>query len=59
MPNLLCDCSDAHILFKGTITITGAGAALAARKADERDKKVILKNYVAFTNCIPEIILHI
>ena len=27
----LCDCSDAYILVKGTITITGAGADAAAR----------------------------
>ena len=33
----LCDCSDAYILVKGTITITGAGADAAARQADERD----------------------
>ena len=34
----LCDYSDAYILVKGTITITGAGADAAARQADERDK---------------------
>ena len=30
----LCDYSDAYILVKGTITITGAGADAAARQAD-------------------------
>ena len=33
----LCDYSDAYILFKGKITITGADDA-AARQADDRDK---------------------
>ena len=35
----LWDCSDAHILLKGIITTTRAGADVAAWKADERDKK--------------------
>ena len=39
----LCDYSDAYILAKGTITITGAGADTAARQADERDKEWHLK----------------
>ena len=51
----LCDYSDAYILVKGTITITGAGADAAARKADERDKGVAFKNGAPFTNCISEI----
>ena len=34
----LCDCSDAYILVKGKITITGSGADVAARQTDERDK---------------------
>ena len=51
----LCDYSDAYILVKGTITITGAGADAAARQADERDKGVVLKNCAPFTNCISEI----
>ena len=38
----LSDYSDAHILVKGRITITGAGADAAARQADERDKGVVL-----------------
>ena len=33
----LCDYSDAYILVKGEIAITGAGADAAARQADERD----------------------
>ena len=51
----LCDYSDAYILVKGTITITGAGADAAARQADERDKGVAFKNCASFTNCISEI----
>ena len=35
----ICDYSDAYILVKGTITITGAGADVAARQADERYKR--------------------
>ena len=47
--------SDAYILVKGRITITGAGAGAAARQADERDKGVIFKNCVPFINCKTEI----
>ena len=43
----LCDYSDAYILVRGEITITGAGADARARQADERDKGV------AFRNCAP------
>ena len=47
----LCDYSDAYILFKGKITITGAGANAADRQADERDKGVAFKNCAPFTAC--------
>ena len=50
----LCDYSDAYVLVKGTITITGAGAD-AARQADERDKGVVFKSCPPFTNCISKI----
>ena len=46
----LCDYSDAYILLKGKITITGAGADLAARQTDERDKGVAFKNCAPFTS---------
>ena len=49
------DYSDAYILVKGRITITGAGADAAARRADERDKGAAFKNCAPFTNCISEI----
>ena len=51
----LCDYSDAYILVKGKITITGAGDNAAARQTDERDKGVVFKNCAPFTNCISEI----
>ena len=34
----LCDCSDTYILVKEAIKITGAGAGVATRNADERNK---------------------
>ena len=51
----LCDYADAYILANGRITITGAEADAAARKADERDKGVIFKNCAAFVECISRI----
>ena len=51
----LCDYSDACILVKERITITGAGDDAAARQADERDKGVALKNCAPFINCISQI----
>ena len=51
----LCDYSDAYILVKGKITITGTGDDAAVRQSDERDKDVASKNCAPFTNCISEI----
>ena len=51
----LCDYADAYILVKGTITITGAGNDDAAKRLDERNKGVILKNCAPFTKCISRI----
>ena len=48
----LCDYSDAYILVKGTITITGAGDNAATRRTDEINKGVIFKNCAASTKCI-------
>ena len=45
----LCDYSNAYILVKGKITITGAGDNAAARQADKRDRNVAFKNYAPFT----------
>ena len=50
-----CDYSDAYILLIGTIMITGAGADDAAKRLDERNKRVISKNCAPFTDCISEI----
>ena len=51
----LCDYSDACILVKGKITITGRGADVEARQANEIDKGVAFKICALFTNCISEI----
>ena len=51
----LCDYSDAYILFKGRVTITVVGDDPAARKVDERNKRVIFKNFDPFVNCKIEI----
>ena len=51
----LYDYTDAYILVKGTITITGAGDDAAARRADERNKSLIFKNCASFTKCISKI----
>ena len=46
----LCNYGNAYILFKGTTTITGAGADAAARQGDERNKQVIFKICTPFTD---------
>ena len=51
----LCDYSDAYILVKGTVTITRVGDDAAGRQADERNKGVIFKACVSFSNCRSEI----
>ena len=51
----LCDYSDAYILVKGTIIITGAGDDDAEKRLDERNKSVIFKNSPPFTKCISRI----
>ena len=43
------------MLFSGIITITGAAADDTAKWLDERNNRVILKNYTPFTGCISEI----
>ena len=51
----LCDYADAYALVKGTITITEAENDAAARRADERIRRVIFKNCAPFTKCISKI----
>ena len=48
----LCDCSDAYILVKGTITFSNTGTAV---ELNNGNVKVIFKNCGPFTNCISEI----
>ena len=48
----LCDYSDAYILAKETITISGD---VAARQGDEKNKGVIFKNCAPFTKSISRI----
>ena len=51
----LCDNSGAYLLVSKTITIVWAGADDAAKRVDGREKGVIFKNCVPFTDCISEI----
>ena len=51
----LCDYSNAYILVKERITITGAGDDAAARKVDEKNKGVLFKICAPYTNCKSEI----
>ena len=51
----LCDYADAYVLVKDRITITGAGADDATRRADEKDKGVTFKNCAPFTKCMSRI----
>ena len=51
----LWDYSDTNILVKRRIAITGEGNNVGARQPDERDKRVMFKNWTPFTNCISKI----
>ena len=51
----LWDYSDAYILVKGVITVTGAKDDAAARQANERSKDVVFKKRALFINCKSEI----
>ena len=51
----LCDYTDAYILVKVTIKISGAADHAAAIRADERNKGVIFKNCAPFTKWISKI----
>ena len=52
LKSILCDYSDAYILFKGNITVNNTAGAGAA--ANNTNKKVIFKNYTPFADCISE-----
>ena len=49
----LCECADAYILVKGTITVADTSSADAS--PNKTNKKVLFKNCAPFTNCICEI----
>ena len=53
--SILYDYTDAYILVRRTITITGAGDDAAARQADERNKGVIFKSCAPFSKFISRI----
>ena len=48
----LCDCSDAYIVAKGTITIPNTGKVASP---NNRNKEVVFGNCAQFTNCVNEI----
>ena len=52
----LCDYSDAHILVKGTVTVTAPGVNNGANNIrDKRNRPLILKNNAPFVSCITRI----
>ena len=51
----LYDYGDAYILVSGTVTITGAGADAASKRANQRNRGVIFKNCEPFTECMSTI----
>ena len=55
LKSILCGYSDAYILVRGTIEVTGAGADHAAKRLDKRNKGVIIKNRVPLTDYISKI----
>ena len=51
----LCNYSGECIHFSGNITIIVTGAVDVAKQAGVRNKGIIFKNFVPFTDCISEI----
>ena len=47
----LFDYSDTYKLVSGTIIIIGAGGDDAVKRAGEKDKEALLKNFTPFTDC--------
>ena len=47
-------CKWTYILVSWTMTITGAGNDTAVRRLDERNKGVVFKSCLPFTDCISE-----
>ena len=52
LKSILCDYSDAYILFKGNITVNNTAGAGAA--ANNTNKRVIFKNCTPFAECKSE-----
>ena len=50
----LCDHSDGWAFVKRTIAIIGARKDVAGIQSDERNKQVIFKNCLPFTDCTSE-----
>ena len=50
----LCDYRDLNILAQRTVTITGDGSEDAAKRADERNEELTLKNSAPFRKCITQ-----
>ena len=50
----LYDLSDAEILVRVAITITGDQTDATAIQTDERNKEVIFKNFAPFRECITD-----
>ena len=55
LKSILCDCSDADILVKDSITVVEQRAYAAAIEAGRSDKLVIFINYAPFRNCMSKI----
>ena len=53
LKSILCDYSDAQVLFKGTTTVNNTAAG--SSDANNSYKKVIIKSFAVFINCISEI----
>ena len=51
----VCNYSGVYILVSVTITLTGEGDNDVAKRADEKSKGVIFKNFAPFTDCSSEI----
>ena len=51
----MCVYSDAYLLVKGRMQITGEGDDAAERQVDEKNKRIIFKYCTLFTDCLSEL----
>ena len=49
LKSILCDYSNAYVIVSGRIRISGGGADDTTKRTKERDKELIFKNCVPFT----------